>query len=252
MAPSAPPGGANSPSPGGSPCSWPDATTKCGTTSARAGARSKSEARRHPQGAWSRKRSDVQERGAGGLAREIQERDHAGQQTVADGRALLGLRPTLPAAERWCWADGEMAGTTTVRCSVCEFEAVVFPYWFCTYRIEGVSYTCIVGPAWCDVCARFTPSEPGVLVLGPRPGSLRAKDRRKKLLRGRFEEVFPSRTSPPRCLTCFSTEIQQLNIADGAIHPGCGGVLHRAEGATRVLGTPMRLGPFDIEGLPIE
>ena len=44
---------------------------------------------------------------AGGLAPENQERDHASQQTVADGRALLGLWPTLPAAERWCWAGRE-------------------------------------------------------------------------------------------------------------------------------------------------
>jgi len=28
----------------------------------------------------------------------------AAEQTVADGRALLGLWPTLPAAERWCSA----------------------------------------------------------------------------------------------------------------------------------------------------
>ena len=41
---------------------------------------------------------------AGGLAPENQERDHASQQTVADGRALLGLWPTLPAAERGCSA----------------------------------------------------------------------------------------------------------------------------------------------------
>ena len=52
MAPSAPPVGANSPSLGRSPCSWPTATTKCGTTSAGGRARCKSERRAGGRPRW--------------------------------------------------------------------------------------------------------------------------------------------------------------------------------------------------------
>ena len=40
----------------------------------------------------------IQER----LRQRVRNERMAAEQTVADGRALLGLWPTLPAAERWC------------------------------------------------------------------------------------------------------------------------------------------------------